>query len=171
MSWDQFKKSREESKKNDLFVSLKDGDSATGCFVGDPKIFYKNFASKQESDNWIKGFSFRFKINFVVKEGSEYKSKIFEATSRVRDALLDAVNEYTQQCVFKIKRAGSGKEDTRYSILFQSKLSDEQWKRILETEPASLERTEKTYKAPKSYTEPEYSGEQESFPEAEEIPF
>lgn len=140
MSWDKLKKSKEEQKKGKKYVALKDGDSMVGIFAGEPDVFYQNFKTSEKSEFYKTDFKFRFRIGFVVKEGDSYVKKVFEGSARTRDALLDAVGEYGQKCVFKIKRTGSGIEDTRYSILLQEKIDDARYNKILESVKAEDEK-------------------------------
>lgn len=122
MSWDKMKETRQEGGK---YIRLKDGESIQGVFAGAPRVFYKNFSSKEERDTPATGFSFRFQINFLVKEGEIYVAKIFEQGYTVRSTLLTVRDEYGMDCVYKISRKGSGMEDTEYSILFKQNLTPE----------------------------------------------
>lgn len=122
MSWEEMQKTREETGSK--FIKLKDGGVVEGVFRGDPHFFFKKYQDSNEYDKWADGRSFRFRINFVTKnENNEIVSKIFEQGATVRDLLLDVKEEYGLDCAFKIKRVGSGKDDTRYSILFKEKLN------------------------------------------------
>ena len=70
--------------------------------------------------------SFKFKINFVEIKDGELTGRIFKGGKTLSDMLLDVKEEYDLDCIFKIKRTGSSKDDTRYSILFKSKLNEKQ---------------------------------------------
>ncbi len=124
MSWEQMKKAKEEGG-NSMFIRLKDGDSVEGVFRGQPHTFYQSFGDRAEYDKWAEGRSFKFKINFVVNEAGHLNVKIFQGGATIRDAILDAKEEYGLDCIYKIKRTGSTKEDTRYAVLFKQKLTPE----------------------------------------------
>lgn len=131
MSWDKLIKSREESGQSN-HLKFKDGDSYEGIFRGEPHIFYATFKDPKEYPEWAEGRSFKFKINFIIRENGKPVARIFKGGAKVRDALIDAQSEYGLDCVFKIKRTGSTKEDTRYSILFKAKLEGDQIEQINE---------------------------------------
>ena len=101
------------------FLKLKDKESVVGIFRGEPRDFFamwdgKKYVEVAEDDP--NGF-FRFKINFVVKEGSNYVAKIFENGSQVYKQLAELHTEYDlQETTVKITRNGTG-TDTSYSIL------------------------------------------------------
>ena len=129
MSWNEMKKAKEEG--GGLYLKLKDGEAVEGVFVGEPYCYFAKFGDKTEYDKWSEGLSFRFKINFVTRgDNGEPVAKIFQQGSSFRDQLLDAIAEYGQDCIYKIKRTGSGKDDTRYAILFKAKLPPEQAEKI-----------------------------------------
>lgn len=143
MSWDQMEKAVEESG-SELFVKLKDGEEIIGVFRGEPYCFRQIFKDQTEYpvDAFLKGASFKFKIAFITKDEGKYVAKIFQGSKRVSETLLDAKNEYGLDCTFKVKRTGSGKDDTRYSILFKAKLSPAELKEINSIELPSLQRPE-----------------------------
>jgi len=139
MSWNAMKKAKEESGGGGgLFVKLKDGDEVEGVFMGEPHTFYQVFGSKTEHDNWVDGSSFKFKIPFVVKENGVYVAKIFQGSKTTAGILLDVKDEYGTDCLYKIKRKGSTKEDTKYSILFKGNLSVAELESVKKIELPSL---------------------------------
>lgn len=121
MSWEALEKAKEENVG--VFLKIKDGEDVIGVFAGEPRTFYKDFDSKKEYPRKARGLNFRFQINFLVKEDGQYVAKILEQGSRFASSVLDVKAEYGLDCFFKIKRTGSGQDDTRYSILFKEKLS------------------------------------------------
>ena len=127
--WDQMEMTKSEQGSS-IFIKLKDGDEIEGVFRGNPYTFYQAFKERVEYDKWAEGRSFRFRIPLVVQVNGMYSAKIFQGGAMLRDALIDVRNEYGLDCLFKIKRTGSGKDDTRYSILFKGKLTDEQLEKI-----------------------------------------
>ena len=126
MSWEQLEKAREDSKKGkDIFIKLKDGDAIEGVFMGEPHTFYSIFQDPTEYGERVEGSSFKFRVNFFVKEDGKWEAKMFSGGVTVRDLILDAKDEYGLDTIFKIKRTGSGKDDTRYSVLpSKHKLTD-----------------------------------------------
>lgn len=135
MSWDDARKAKDEGG---IFIKLKDGDQIEGVFVGEPHCFYSKFGDRQEFTKWQEGLSFKFRINFFVKTEDGWNPKILTGGATVRDSLLDLRDEYGMDCIYKVKRVGSGKEDTRYPILFKAKLTDEQKADIELIEPKDL---------------------------------
>lgn len=133
--WDKMQ--RRESGAS--FIKLKDGEAVSGIFRGEPYVFYKAYPDSTEYDEWADGRSFRFRINLVTKEGSEYVAKIYEAGSTVRDILMACRDEYGDEldAVFKIKRNGTG-TDTTYNIMFQRKLTNADREMIGDVELNSL---------------------------------
>ena len=140
MSWDKMKQEREKGGGS-LYIKLKDGGFVEGLFRGEPHFFYQVFKDKVEYENWAEGRSFKFKINFITKnEEGKLVAKVFQGGSTLRDMLLDAREEYGLDCVFKIKRTGSTKDDTRYSILFKKVLTPEEMEGIKGVKLISLEK-------------------------------
>lgn len=119
MSWEALEKIRKESSD---YISLKDGQFIEGVFIGQPYPFYYIYKNKSEFTEKVPGASFRFRINFAVRENDTWKIKIFSGGATLRDLILDAKEEFGLATIFKIKRTGSTKDDTRYSI-FPSKIS------------------------------------------------
>ncbi len=126
MSWQKLKERKEFS--GGMFVKLGDGESIEGVFRGEPHTFYSVFKDPTEHEEWAEGRSFKFKVNFAVfnLETKAYEMKVFQGGSTLSDMLVDMKEEYGLDQLFKIKRTGSGKEDTRYSILPKGALSPEQ---------------------------------------------
>lgn len=125
MSWEKAKAMSQEGGSKD-YIKLKDGQFVEGVFVGEPYPFYQKYQDKLEYTEWAEGRSFRFKMNFVTKENGQYVCKIFQNNKTTFKALEEAIAEYGQDCLYKVKRTGSTKEDTTYSVLFKAKLNEEQ---------------------------------------------
>lgn len=101
------------------FVKLKDKESITGIFMGDLHEFFVLWegGKSREVPEGTPEAKFRFRVNFITKEGSVYVPKIFEQGSIVYSQLADLHNEYDlEKIVVKITRNGTG-TDTTYSIL------------------------------------------------------
>lgn len=112
------------------FIKLKDGDAVEGCFVGEPYVFYQAFKEKEEYSSWSEGRSFKFRVNFIIKTDKGYTAKIYQGGSTVFKAIKNCFEEYSPNCIFKIKRTGSTKDDTTYSVLFKKELTKEQLETI-----------------------------------------
>jgi len=120
-------KKNETSLSGNDFILLKDKESISGVFQGNPfefKVHWLNNRSEKCNGKNCTQCSagnkprFRFRLNMIVKEGDQFKAKIFENSFRVYEQLR-ALNEsdYDLEDVFvKITRSGEG-TDTQYSIL------------------------------------------------------
>jgi len=101
------------------FLKLKDKESVSGIFKGDLHeyfIVWENGKSREVPEGTPKA-GFRFRVNFVMKEGSTYSPKIFENGPGVYAQLKELHDEYgLDSIVVKITRNGTGL-DTTYSIL------------------------------------------------------
>jgi len=124
--WNDMEKAKKEGGGG-LFIKIKDGKSVEGVFRGQPRTFYQRYGDRNEYPAWMKGLSFRFRINFITKdETGKMVAKIFQGGAPMRDMILDAKEEYGLDCVYKIKRTGSTKDDTRYAVLFKAVLTTAQ---------------------------------------------
>lgn len=129
MSWDELK--NQANRSGGLFVKLKDKDTVEGVFRGDPHCYYASFGDPKEYTDWAEGRSFKFRVPFLVKDDEgTWTAKIFSGGKKTSKALMDAIEEYGIDCVFKIKRSGSGKDDTHYSILFREKLPKKEIEKV-----------------------------------------
>lgn len=108
------------------FVKLKDGEFIECVFRGPPYTFFQAFKDMNEYSEPGEGRSTRFRINVIVKEASAYVPKIFQGGKRTLKDLITCRNEYGLDCIYKIKRSGTGKEDTKYHIMYKANLTDEQ---------------------------------------------
>lgn len=115
----RFKKIEEVSGSQD-YIRLKDKESVVGVFVGDPYEFFSIFENKKprEVPEGTSGAKFRFRLNFVVKDGTNFIPKIFENSATVYRQLDELNAEYDglDTIYVKITRNGEGL-DTTYSIL------------------------------------------------------
>lgn len=115
----KFKKDLPESGPSN-YVRLKDKESITGIFRGEVFDFYSVWESGKPRivDESVFGARFRFKINFVVKEGASYVVKVFEQSKTVYEQLGALHDEYDlEKTLIKITRNGTGKSDTTYTLL------------------------------------------------------
>lgn len=120
------------------FLKLKGGESIQGVFRGDPYEFYSVFKDRTEYSQWAEGRSYRFRVNFVVNEGGQYKAKILEGGRRLQAQIEDEVKENGLNAVYRIKRTGNTKDDTTYSCVFLKKLSGEDLAKVEDVELESL---------------------------------
>lgn len=127
-AWEAAAKASESSGSNANYIRLKSGEFVECIFRGSPYTFYQKFKDANEYAEPGEGRSLKFRINVIVKEGSVYVAKIFQQGGTVLKDLIAARNEYGLDTVFKIKREGTGKDDTKYYILFKASLTDEQKK-------------------------------------------
>lgn len=101
------------------FLKLKDKESVQGIFRGDVHEFYVLWEGQRSRvvPEGTPGAKFRFRINFVMKEGASYVPKIFEQGLTVYNQLAELHNEYElDKTVVKLTRNGTG-TDTTYSTL------------------------------------------------------
>lgn len=116
----KFRKNLPEQGGSGNFLKLKDQESVTGIFRGNLYEFFVIWENKKATQvpEGTPGAKFRFRINFVVKEGTTYVPKILEQGRVVYDALAAIHEEYhLEQTIIKITRNGSGLNDTTYALL------------------------------------------------------
>lgn len=124
----KFKDNVESGADSKHFLKLKNHkDSAVGVFCGDPFEFKQHWMGNRSQvcvgngcDLCAKGNrpSFRFRVNFVIKENNIPVSKIWEQGSTVYGQLRVLNEQYPLEKNFmKITRNGTTKDDTSYSIL------------------------------------------------------
>lgn len=102
------------------FLRLKDKESIVGVFVGDLHEFFTLWKDKVSTivPEGTSKASFRFRVNFVIKEGDGYVAKIFEQGKTVYKQLLEINKEYPLETIaVKITRQGSGVSDTEYFFM------------------------------------------------------
>ncbi len=100
------------------FVKIKDGEKIIGVFKGEAHEFGLIWETKSHVPIGTAKSSFRFRLNFITKEGASYVAKCLEQGATVYNMLKDLNESYPlEETVVEIKRSGSTKDDTRYSIL------------------------------------------------------
>lgn len=115
----KFRKDFPESGGSKNYLKLKDKESTKGIFMGELHEFFVVWESNKsrEVPEGTPESKFRFKVNFVTKEGAVYVPKIFEQGSIVYRQLSELHEEYDlEKTVIKITRNGTG-TDTTYSLL------------------------------------------------------
>src|ERR1700676_1785789 len=102
------------------FIKLKDKESITGVFVGEPYDFSVLWGNKKSEvvPEGTPNAKFRFRINFVVKANTGYVAKIFEQGPGIYKRLIKLNSEFQglDTVVVKISRLGSTMNDTEYFI-------------------------------------------------------
>lgn len=103
------------------FVKLKDGESVMGILRGDVKDFYVLWANNVSTEvaHGTPKAKFRFRVNLVtVDKDGNLEPKILEQGPALYKALKDLSVDYNlEETVIKIKRTGSGMNDTEYSVI------------------------------------------------------
>lgn len=149
----EFKATKAPSNK---FVRLQDGESIQGVFRGDPFDFMQHWVKGDGSaphsfmcpgegcEECQKGNKpgFRFRLNFIVKEGSDYVAKIFEQSKTVY-GILRTLNKAcdVEKKVMKVTRTGSGKQ-TKYDIEPAGDLSEATEKSLAQVKLNDLQNLE-----------------------------
>jgi hypothetical protein len=108
-----------ESGGSKNFLKLKDKESVSGIFMGELHEFFVLWEAgkSREVEANTPGAKFRFRVNFVVKEGSVYVPRIFEQGLVVYKDLAAINEEYPlESVVIKVTRNGVG-TDTTYNLL------------------------------------------------------
>ncbi len=177
MEWKN--KFKDEMKSGGDFIRLKkDGDEVIGVFRGEPVIFFmmfgpggkNNIVKKEYFEVDGKGASKRFRFNFITKVGDKHVCKIFEGSKTAGETLSMTLDEYDiTNTVFKIKRQGSGMQDTVYHFLFKDKLSPDQVAKInaielLDIDPLENGEDEVLSDFPKTVKEALAKGKTEDIP-------
>lgn len=117
-----FVKRTEGSGSNGKFIKLASDESITGILMGDHVEFYKIFKDPKDypiNDAPPEGGKFRFKINMIVTEDKAYVAKILEGGAQIFNAISDLQDAgyNLEETVVKLSRKGSGKDNTKYSLV------------------------------------------------------
>ena len=131
------------SNRGEHFITLKDGDSATGVLVGDPLVFHTHWVGARSqlctgptTCDQCKGGAkqtFRFRLNMIVAgDNGKPVAKVLEQGYKLY-CQLDAINaEVPLEGIYlKIKRTGQSKNDTIYTALQANKVMTADTKRAL----------------------------------------
>jgi len=113
------------------YLKFKDGDSHVGVFRGEPQDYRAHWVGKSyvtcpEDKSCLHcadgPASFRFEVNFVVKENGALVSKVwgqgrtvYESLSALQKSGYDL--EKTFVTFVRVSRKGSTKDDTSYSVV------------------------------------------------------
>lgn len=110
------------------YLKLKDKESARGVFRGDPYLFRIHWTGQKSAVcsgvscphcKVGEKSSFRFRINFLLRENDQFVAKIWEQGWKVY-LQLKALHESDydlEKTTVKVSRTGSDKNDTSYAVL------------------------------------------------------
>ena len=121
-------KAKSEETRN--FLKLKSGESIQGVFRGDPYDFRIHWLQKEQRSVLCEGkdkcpvcklgekSSFRFRINFITRDGEGYVAKVFEQGWQSYQALINLQESGydLEKQIMMISRQGTGL-NTAYSII------------------------------------------------------
>lgn len=116
----QFKKREPiQSEGSSKFLKIADGESVKGVCRGDIHEHYIRWEGGRgipTSDDDPEA-KLRFRLNFIVHDGSKFVAKIWEFGLTVYNQLAEVNDEYPlEQTKIKVSRRGTGK-DTTYNVL------------------------------------------------------
>jgi hypothetical protein len=123
----KFKAKSEDTRH---FIKLKSGESIQGVFRGDPYDFRIHWLKAESRSVVCDGkelcklcasgdkSSFRFRLNFIVKEGEDYLAKVIEQGWTSYQALINLQESGydLEKQIIQISRQGTGL-NTSYSII------------------------------------------------------
>ncbi len=123
-------KPRQKGSSIKNLLKLKDGESFTGVFQGEPRTFFQHWSdghsapcTRNEEGGCDackagdKG-SFRFRVNLVAFTDGAWGARVFEGGGMVYDQLVGLAKEYDLAVTkVRISRTGSKMNDTRYTIM------------------------------------------------------
>jgi hypothetical protein len=157
------------------FLKIKDGQTVVGVLRGEPVEFYQLWQNGKPTEvaPGTKGASFRFKVNIVVKDGTNYVAKIFSQGATVYNRLkhLNSKRPLESNAI-EITRKGSTKDDTEYQVdFFDGVVPEASWAKINAVKLQNLDQR------PQAKPEPPFAEDNfgepppEAFNEHPEIPF
>lgn len=167
----KFRKDLPETGGSNNFVKLKDKESITGIFRGEIHEFFVKWVDGKsiEVPEGSPGSKFRFRINFVVKEGASYVPKIFEQGQIVYEQLAQFHEEYPlETTVFKITRNGE-KLDTTYTLMPLRQAVTPETDAVLRQVKLNPLASKPSNAPPPMDDPPEF--QDEPMPDSEELPF
>lgn len=123
-------------------VKLKDGESVTGMIIGEFHTYYAIYNGKffQAAKKGEPGAKFRFRVNFAVKDGSNWSMKVLEQGGMLFESLYELNENFPlEENMIMIKRKGGGQNDTTYTALpSKQKITKEEALYLASLEPADL---------------------------------
>lgn len=131
-SWDDADDVRNETKGGQ-FIRLKAGDKVQVVFpvapfayrsvwVGDHSEIY----DPDKHDGKRPSGRFAFPVFEPVPGKQEYTPKIFDASGETYDAIKKCRGKYGPKHLYEIERTGSGLNDTKYTVLPERELKEEE---------------------------------------------
>jgi hypothetical protein len=156
------------------FVRLKDGEEVSGVCAGEVFKFKQHWNGQRSEvctqDNLCTHCAqgakaqFRFRVNFIVKEGSGYLAKILEQGWNLLEE-LDFLNTesggHLEKHVIKISRKGKTMNDTKYRVKDMGALPVEKLEVIAKIDLHDLSLKEKDQKPEVFASEPKFDAEEE----------
>lgn len=131
MSWASAKEAAKKSGGGGKFVSLKDGETVTVVFRGEPREYFQKFGDPTEYDKPGENRGFKFKINVVTKNDEGKKvSKIFSGGKQTFTTLVALIEKLGADYVYDISRVGAGKKNTTYLVMPKGPLNVDQLEEI-----------------------------------------
>lgn len=138
---EEARQTREQTKTDGGFVSLKDGESTKLVFLK-PPVGYRQI--------WIDGRSemfdetkhdgkrpqsrWYFSVAELVPGKKEYQPALLDASGETFDAIDEAMTKYGTINVFELKRKGTGTK-TKYSCLLERALEGAELEAVQAVEP------------------------------------
>ena len=122
-------------------VKLGNNEKVVGCFVGEACIYYNVYDQEKNSGaqylSPVAGAKTRFKWNFAVRSGADLDMQIWDGSPTVGSELAEYIEKYGQNTWFEITRKGL-KLDTRYLIMFEGKLTEDEVKQVADLDEFDL---------------------------------
>lgn len=142
--WDQADEVRKETSGG-AFVKLADGKSALLVFPSAPHAYRQVWTGSSSEmydpdkhDGMRPTGRFAFACFELAESGQEYTAKIFDASGETYDAIKKGRKKYGARTLFEVTRSGDGLK-TKYSVLFERALSDDEVEYIKSLEPLDAE--------------------------------
>lgn len=137
-------KTRTKNAGGGTNIKLEAGESVYGVFLGDPKVYYLAYdkATKQatEYSEPYGDANERFKWNLAVKEGDQWKVRIYNGPIGFGKAVDENIERFGQETLFEIKREGTGMK-TRWHIFYvKDQPSKEEMEEIKKLETFDLKK-------------------------------
>lgn len=160
----QFRADIDSNGGSKNFLKLKDKESVTVIFRGEPHEFYIAWENNKSKivEKGSPRAQFRFRINVILKENGTLVSKVWEQGATVYNMLRDFNEEVDlEQTFLKISRNGEGKQ-TSYTLIptTKTKMTKELQAQIDAIPLQALEHKEK----PADGVEHNLDGEEEVVP-------
>lgn len=121
MKFDKIEQRGGAESEGGTFLKVSPGASVAGVLRGEVHKFWSVWpqgGKKQEFDTPTAGSSVRFKVNFIVWDGTTFVAKVWEFGITINNLLAEITKHMDiTKTKINISRTGSGKEDTRYNVI------------------------------------------------------